>query len=58
MITEQDFGKKVDEMVAWLQSVTREALKEMGRKGLAEIQAKYTKEKVTDMYVELVGTLT
>lgn len=58
LITEQDFGKKVDEMVAWLQSVTREELKEMGRKGLAEIQAKYTKEKVTDMYVELVDTLT
>ena len=58
LITEQDFGKKVDEMVAWLGSVTREELKEMGRKGLAEIQAKYTKEKVTDMYVELVDTLT
>lgn len=58
LITEQDFGKKVDEMVTWLGSVTREELKEMGRKGLAEIQAKYTKEKVTDMYVELVDTLT
>lgn len=58
LITEQDFEKKVDEMVAWLRSVTREELKEMGRKGLAEIEAKYTKEKVTDMYVELVDTLT
>ena len=58
LITEQDFGKKVDEMVAWLGSVTREELKEMGRKGLAEIEAKYTKEKVTDMYVDLVDTLT
>lgn len=58
LITEQDFGKKVDKMVAWLGSVTREELKEMGRKGLAEIEAKYTKEKVTDMYVELVDTLT
>ncbi|MBP5517672.1 MAG: glycosyltransferase family 4 protein [Bacteroidales bacterium] len=58
LITEQDFGKKVDEMVAWLQSVTREELKEMGCKGLAEIEANYTKEKVTDMYVELVDTLT
>lgn len=58
LITELDFGKKVDEMVAWMRSVTREELKEMGRKGLSEIQAKYTKEKVTDMYVELVDTLT
>ena len=58
LITEQDFGKKVDEMVAWLRSVSREELKEMGRRGLAEIEVKYTKEKVTDMYVELVDTLT
>lgn len=58
LITEQNFEKKVDEMVSWLSSVTREGLKEMGRKGLAEIEAKYTKEKVTDMYVELVDTLT
>ena len=58
LITEQDFGKKVEEMVVWLRSVTREELKEMGRKGLAEIEAKYTKEKVTDMYVELVDILT
>lgn len=58
LITEQNFGKKVDEMVAWLGSVTREELTEMGRKGLAEIEAKYTKEKVTDMYVDLVDTLT
>ena len=58
LITEQDFGKKVDEMVSWLRSVTCEELKEMGRKGLAEIEAKYTKERVTDMYVELVDTLT
>ena len=58
LITEQDFGKKVDEMVTWLKNVTREEMKEMGRKGLAEIEAKYTKEKVTDMYVELVDTLT
>ena len=58
LITEQDFETKVDEMVTWLRSVSRDELKEMGRKGLAEIEAKYTKEKVTDMYVELVDTLT
>ncbi len=57
LITEQDFGKKVDEMVAWLGSVMKEELREMGKRGLAEIQAKYTKEKVTDMYVDLVDSL-
>ena len=58
LITEHDFEKKVDEMVSWLRGVSREELREMGRRGLAEIQEKYTKEKVTDMYVGLVDTLT
>ena len=57
LITEKDFEKKVDEMVAWLSQITKEELREMGKRGLAEIQAKYTKEKVTDMYVDLVDSL-
>ena len=57
LITEKDFDKKVNEMVDWLKSVTKEELVHMGKKGLAEIQAKYTKEKVTDMYVDLVSSL-
>ena len=57
LITEKEFDKKVDEMVEWLSHVTKEALHEMGKRGLAEIDAKYTKEKVTDMYVDLVNTL-
>jgi glycosyltransferase involved in cell wall biosynthesis len=57
LITEKDFNKKVDEMVEWLRVVTKEELSQMGKKGLAEIQAKYTKEKVTDMYVDLVDGL-
>ena len=57
LITEKDFGKKVEEMVVWLSNITKEDLKEMGKRGLAEIEAKYTKEKVTDMYVDLVDSL-
>jgi len=57
LITEQDFDKKVEEMVAWLKGVTKEELKEMGKKGLAEIQANYTKEIVTGMYADLVKEL-
>jgi len=57
LITEKDFDKKVNEMVEWLRTVTKEELSQMGKKGLAEIQAKYTKEKVTDMYVDLVDNL-
>jgi len=57
LITEKDFDKKVNKMVEWLRSVTKEDLSQMGKKGLAEIQAKYTKEKVTDMYVDLVDSI-
>ena len=57
LITEKDFDKKVDEMVAWLKSVTKEELVQMGKNGLAEIQDKYIKEKVTDMYCDLVDKL-
>ncbi len=57
LITEKDFEKKVDEMVSWLRGITKEELKEMGKKGLAEIQANYTKEIVTGMYADLVKEL-
>ena len=57
LITEKDFDKKVEWMVEWMKSVTKEELAQMGKNGLAEIQAKYTKEKVTDMYCDLVKDL-
>lgn len=57
LITEQDFEKKVDEMVAWLRSVTKDDLAQMGKHGLHVIEEQYTKEKVTDMYVDLIDTL-
>lgn len=57
LITEKDFDKKVNEMVEWLRVVTKEELSQMGKKGVVEIQAKYTKEKVTGMYVDLVDEL-
>lgn len=57
LITEKDFEKKVDMMVEWLKNITKEELAQMGKNGLAEIQAKYTKEKVTDMYCDLVKDL-
>ena len=57
LITEKNFDKKVDEMVAWLQSVTKEELHHMGEKGLQVIQKSYTKEKVTDLYVDLIDSL-
>ena len=57
LITEQDFDKKVDETVEWLSSISREMLHDMGKNGLGEIKAKYTKEIVTAKYVDLVDSL-
>lgn len=57
LITEKGLDKKVDEMAAWLKTVTKRDLKQMGKKGLAEIQAKYTKEIVAGMYADLVKEL-
>lgn len=57
LITEKNFDAKVNEMVNWLRGVTKEELKEMGKNGLAEIQARYTKEIVTGMYADLVKEL-
>ena len=57
LITERNFDKKVDEMVSWLSDITKDKLRGMGKQGLSEIQAKYTKEKVTDLYVDLVDSL-
>jgi len=57
LITERDFEKKVDEMVEWLRITNKEDLQRMGKNGLAEIRAKYTKEIVTGMYADLVKEL-
>ncbi len=57
LITEKEFDKKVEEMVKWLSSVTKEDLAQMGKNGLSEIQTKYTKEVVTGMYADLVKNL-
>ena len=57
LITEKDFDKKVDEMVDWLKTVTKEELSQMGKNGLAEIKSKYTKEIVTSLYSDLVKDL-
>lgn len=57
LITEKDFDKKVYLMVDWLKSVTKEELREMGKNGVEVIRKHYTKEIVTDMYVDLVDSL-
>ena len=44
-------------MVLWLSQMTKENLKEMGVKGEEIIQSLYTKDMVTNQYVDLCNSL-
>lgn len=57
LITEQNFERKVEETVQWLGTISKDELKDMGKKGLDTIQQNYTKDIVTDMYANLVKSL-
>ena len=57
LITEKDFDKKVNMMVDWLKAVTKEELREMGRRGVDEIKTKYSKANVTSQYADLVDSI-
>ena len=57
LVTDHDLEKKTDEMAAWLGTMSREKLREMGKKGEKVIHENYTKEIVTKKYVELVASL-
>ena len=50
-------NSSVEEMAAWLRSITREELQAMGKKGLKTIEEHYSKEIVTGMYADLVDKL-
>ena len=57
LICEKDEVRKVEEMYEWLQSVSRIQLTEWGRNGLSAIGKFYSKEVVTQKYVDLADTL-
>lgn len=57
LITEKDFDKKIDEMVHWLQCISKERLTGIGHNGLSIIGKCYTKEVVTNQYVKLIDEL-
>ena len=57
LVTDHDLEKKTDEMAAWLKTMTREKLRELGAKGEKTIQENYTKEIVTNQYVDLVDSI-
>lgn len=57
LITEHGLEKKTDEMAEWLKTISRERLREMGAKGEQTIRKNYTKEIVTEQYVNLINSL-
>ena len=57
LVTSHDLETKTEEMAAWLSSITREELREMGALGEETIQKRYTKEIVTGQYVGLIDSL-
>lgn len=57
LITDKNFNSKVDEMVKWLQTVTKGEFKVLGKNGIDAINKYYTKEIVTKQYVDLVDSL-
>lgn len=57
LVTDYDLEQKTDEIVVWLSGVSREELREMGSKGEQVILGQYTKEIVTNQYVDLCDSL-
>lgn len=57
LVTDHNLERKTDEMAAWIGSMTRVGLREMGTKGETEIKIKYSKDIVTGQYVALVESL-
>lgn len=59
LVTEKQVDKKVEDIKKWLlvMAENKKDLQEMGAKGLAEIEGKYSKEVVTRQYVDLIKCL-
>lgn len=57
LITEKSLEKKVGEMADWLNSVSKSELALLGRNGVEVIKRLYSKDVVTQKYVDLVETL-
>jgi hypothetical protein len=57
LMEERDSNKKTLQIVNILKSIRKEELIEMGKNGLSEIKLHYTKEVVTDQYINLTKSL-
>ena len=57
MITEKSLEEKVGEMADWLNSVSKSELALLGRNGVEVIKRLYSKDVVTQKYVDIVESL-
>jgi colanic acid biosynthesis glycosyl transferase WcaI len=57
LIEESDLNRKTVKTIEILKSIKREELIDMGKSGLNEIKLNYSKEVVTDMYIDLANRL-
>lgn len=57
IFTVSDAKEKAEEIDRWLSSVSRDELRQMGERGIAEINSKYTKDIVTRQYCNLVESI-
>jgi len=57
LITEDDLAKKTGQAVEVLKTIAKKELNAMGKKGFTYINLNYSKEIVTDMYINLASSL-
>mgnify|MGYP001118507998 FL=1 len=57
LIMEEVMEQRIQKMTEWLKDITKEKLQVMGMNGLEIIQRRYTKDVVTEKYVELIDFL-
>lgn len=57
LITRQNLEDKVEEMVSWLNVVSKDELISLGQNGVSVIERLYAKDVVTSKYVDLVESL-
>jgi len=57
LIKEQDLGERVKQLTDIIKNTSKEMLERKGRNGLNEINQYYTKEIVTQKYVDLINSL-
>ncbi|ANH80926.1 glycosyltransferase WbuB [Niabella ginsenosidivorans] len=57
LITTNDNNNKINEITSFLKTISKDELKKMGENGFNEVQKNYSKEAVSQQYIQLVQQL-